>query len=336
MTGLIPSRALLLMVSALWMAQTARADESPGVGSLARPDAHGRWQLTSGMRNHDSIGVRYYHGDPAFHRYRDAGASMRLLAPAFSARYRWSEHTDLYASYERRIALQTPGIMLDEAVLAQHASVWRLLATTGHAEVGFKADVGRRLTTSVALFHTANETPAARFGASPMLYAVPQPERRGGLSFALMAKWPHGFGMRMSYSFAHAWYGDASCILPCIAPARFGMTSRSSSWPEHAMDGELSWRYPKFGLSAAIGARYIGNGGGDDSVADVPRYVATNAQFGLEQRLGGWRIQEFARIDSVAARHASGGAHESDARGRFWVAAAGRSYTVGIKAGYSW
>lgn len=190
---------------------------------------------------------------------------------------------------------------------------------TDGAEFGLTAPLGRNVSASLSLY---------RAGSGQ--YA-PGMMRHDGLALALDGAWANGVSARLAYTSGQALQARTACLGLCVgADSVLGYTG---GVPEQTMYGELSWRHPRLGFRAGLEARYVNRGeAAEFSSTSTTAYFNANAHVGIEQRLGGWRIQEFARIDNLASRGYGG----SEAPGRYFDFGGERNYQIGIRAGYSW
>jgi iron complex outermembrane receptor protein len=60
-----------------------------------------------------------------------------------------------------------------------------------------------------------------------------------------------------------------------------------------------------------------------------------NLRVGLEQKLGGWRLREYLRLDNATNRSYVGSVIANDGNGRFFEPAPGRNWSVGLMATYA-
>jgi iron complex outermembrane receptor protein len=248
--------------------------------------------------------------------------------------YRASDNVNLYGL--RRLAFESPAL----SPLPQRAGrgnpgldFWLRPRGVGDSEVGLKAKIGKNLTASVSAFRSdSDEGFGSRMGPAGLYLGQ---TRRDGIEFALDNRWSNGVGAFLSYSLSRNSYSDAYCGSVCLNLARSGTDGRVST-SDQILYGELSWRYPRFGLVTALEAKYVGRGYADDLNSDrTAAYFVANARLGLEQQAGRWRLQEFARIDNIGGRTYFG-LSSNDTGLRSTDPAAPRNYSIGISAGYSW
>lgn len=207
---------------------------------------------------------------------------------------------------------------------------WLRPRAYGEAEVGFKAKLSNGLVASVAAFRSDSEEEfGSRLGPAAQYTGR---TRRDGVELGLGGRWGNGFAATVNYALVRNTFSDAYCGAACASFTRGVGAPRSA--PEQVLSGELSWRYPRFGLVTALEAKYVGRG--EDFVSDrTTAYFVANARLGLEQQAGRWRIQEFARVDNLTGRSLFNPT-TGDSGFRLFDPAANRNYSIGISAGYTW
>ena len=99
--------------------------------------------------------------------------------------------------------------------------------------------------------------------------------------------------------------------------------------------GELGWRYAPLGLSTALEARWadkVFTNDLNDESADT--YTVVNWRVGFEQKSGGWRLTEFARVDNIFDEEYVGSVIVNEANRRYYEPAPGTNYTAGVSVSY--
>jgi iron complex outermembrane receptor protein len=74
----------------------------------------------------------------------------------------------------------------------------------------------------------------------------------------------------------------------------------------------------------------------EDANADkpAPGYSILNARVVAKQSIGGWRISEFARLNNLADRRYVSSVIVGDSNKRYYEAAPGRNWVIGVSAQY--
>jgi iron complex outermembrane receptor protein len=99
---------------------------------------------------------------------------------------------------------------------------------------------------------------------------------------------------------------------------------------------ELSWKHPAYGLSTALEGIYFSGTNAYDTNSAIYKaesYTVFNLRAGLTQKLGNWRISEYARIDNLTDV-----SYVSNVKVNSTTAfepGANRNYTVGINTSYT-
>jgi iron complex outermembrane receptor protein len=264
----------------------------------------------------------------------DGAAKYTGIERSFGFIYRATDNLNLYGL--RRKAFEAPAL----STYPQRAGrdnpgldFWLRPRSVGDTEVGLKARVMNGMMASFSLYRSDSEEEfGSRFGPAGQYVGR---TRREGLELALDSKWSNGFGAMVSYSLSRDSYSDSYCGAVCVSYARTGTFGRTAA-SDQVLYGEVSWRYPRFGLVTALEAKYVGRGYNDDLNSDhTAAYFVANARLGLEQQAGRWRLQEFARVDNISGRTYYG-LSTNDTGLRLIDPSAPRNYSIGISAGYSW
>ena len=99
--------------------------------------------------------------------------------------------------------------------------------------------------------------------------------------------------------------------------------------------GELSWKYPGLGFSAALESRANSKVFANDSNSvSVAGYTVFNIRAGFEQKMQAWRLTEYIRVENLTDKDYIGSIKNNDNTGRFFEPSAGRNYLIGISASY--
>jgi iron complex outermembrane recepter protein len=264
----------------------------------------------------------------------DGSARYTGIERGFGFVYSPSDNVNAYGL--RRRAFEAPAL----STFPQRAGrdnpgldFWLRPRSVGDTEIGLKARIGKSLTANVAAFRSDNDEEfGSRIGPAGLYTGR---TRREGIEFSVDNRWSNGVSALLSYSLSRSSYSDTLCGNVCVSLARSGTYGRTYA-PDQIVYGELSWRYPRFGLVTAVEAKYVGRGYTDGLNSDqTAAYFVANARLGLEQQAGRWRLQEFARVDNLSGRSYFG-LSTNDTGLRLVDPAATRNYSIGISAGYSW
>jgi iron complex outermembrane recepter protein len=189
------------------------------------------------------------------------------------------------------------------------------------AEFGMTAPLGRNVSANLALFSTGSGSRGTDM------------QWRDGLAVSINGAWANGIGASIGYTTGRTLYAREVCAVLCIGSDSAAAPVSALAEPEQSVYGELSWRHARLGFRAGVEARYLSRRYADEFSSDsTTAYFNANAHVGIEQKIGAWRIQEFARVDNFTNRNYGGdGAYR-----RPLDFAPERSYLIGIRAGYSW
>src|SRR5204862_2785639 len=104
--------------------------------------------------------------------------------------------------------------------------------------------------------------------------------------------------------------------------------------PSSAFFADLAWRHAPSGFHAGAELRASGKVYVNEMNSDAaPVYTVVNVRAGFEQRWGRWQLAEFVRMDNAGDRRYAGSVIVSEARGRFFEPAPGRTIVAGLRAG---
>ena len=204
-------------------------------------------------------------------------------------------------------------------------------ARSRHAEAGVKARLAPGTTLNIAAFRidTRDEIVTNTSAGGRTDFKNASRTRRDGLEASLAATLGGGWEATLAYTILDARFTEpfSSGSPPSVVPAG----RRLPGVPHSSAFGELLWR--RGGLHAAAEVRYVGRVPVNDANSDfAPEYTVINLRAGFEQRVGGWKLREFVRVDNIADRHYAGSVIVAEARGRFFEPAPGRNFMAGIEA----
>ena len=189
------------------------------------------------------------------------------------------------------------------------------------AEFGITTPLAPNVSANLALFRAGSGTRGL------------DTQWRDGLAISINGAWANGIGARIGYTTGRALRSSDVCALLCVAGDGLPVTGSAFAEPEQSIYGEFSWRRARLGFRAGVEARYLSRRYADEFSSDsTTAYFNANAHVGIEQKIGAWRIEEFARVDNFTNRTYGGDA----AYRRPFDFAPERSYLIGIRAGYSW
>ncbi len=284
-----------------------------------------RWAASAGLRNtrvafntrdffiagangNDSGAVRYTNTSPV------AGLTYRVLP-----------ELNLYASAGRgfetptfaELAYRTGGSGLNFALKPSRSST---------AEVGLKGRVGEDHRVSFAYFDTStrDEIVIDTNAGGRSTFKNASRTRRTGWEATWQAVLPAGFDALASWTLLDARYVDAFTGGGAVQAG-----NKLPGVPGSTLFGEVRWRHPESGFSAALEARRNAKVFVDDANSDAAQgYAVANVRVGFEQRGPGWRMSQTVRVDNLANKAYVGSVIVADGNGRFFEPALPRSVSV--------
>jgi len=105
--------------------------------------------------------------------------------------------------------------------------------------------------------------------------------------------------------------------------------------PANSVYGEIAWAYEPLGFSGAVEAHWVDKvftNDLNDEAADA--YTLVNLRFGLQQKAGGWKVNEFARVDNLFNEEYVGSVIVNASNGQYYEPAPGTNYTIGMSVSY--
>jgi iron complex outermembrane receptor protein len=213
-------------------------------------------------------------------------------------------------------------------------------STSNHYEFGTKVIVGSGTLVEAALFQIDSEKEivvASNVGGRQAFKNAGDTQRRGA-ELSVNSTLGYGFTAYVSATYLDAKFEESftSCSgIPCVAftvPAG----NRIPAVPRYNVYTDIGWRNPAWGFSTGLEVRWQGNVPVNDRNSEFAgSYVVTAIRARFEQRSGGWRFGEFARVDNLLDEKYIGAVLVNDGNGRFYAPAADRNFTVGMNASYA-
>lgn len=309
-----------------------RRDEQDVVSSLA-PYLQTEWQrdnwvLTAGLRHSR---VRFDVDDRFLSNGDDSGnVSYGRSTPVLGLLYKATPALNLYASAAK--GFETP--TLSELFYSGSASPlggfnFNLKpARSTHLELGAKALLGSDTRVNLALFQvrTDNELVVDLSSGGRTSFKNAGTTLRRGIELALDTSWRHGFSGRLAATALRAVFDQNGDVLD---------GNRVPGVPRATLYGELAWKGVS-GLSAALEAIANSKVHVEDRNTETPApgYAVANLRLGAGQQAGGWRLQQFLRINNLLDRDYIGSVIVGDGNGRFYEPAPGRNWMLGASAQY--
>jgi len=286
----------------------------------------GPWALTAGLR-HSTVKVGV--DDRFLSNGNDSGSlNYSHTTPVLGLLYKVTPALNLYASAAQGFETPTLNELFYSRSIINPDTVagfnFNLKpARSNHLEVGAKALLGSDTRVNLALFQvrTDDELVVDTSSGGRTSYKNAGKTLREGAELSLDTAWQYGLSGRLALTALRAVFDQSGKRLPGV--------------PAASLYGELAWKGIS-GLSAAVEAIANSKVYVEDSNTKppAPGYGAINLRTGAEQHVGGWRLQQFVRINNLLDRNYIGSVIVGDANGRFYEPAPGRNWMLGASAQY--
>jgi iron complex outermembrane receptor protein len=288
----------------------------------------GPWVLTGGLRHSRmkvAVNDRYAgNGD-------DSGrVEFRHTTPLLGALYKVSPTLNVYASAARGFEAPT----LNELFYSGAGAGFNFglqPATSTHVEGGVKAYIGSSTRVNAALFQvkTNDELVVDVSGGGRTSYRNAGKTLRRGAELSMDSTLGAGLSTKLSMT-----------VLRAIYDAPFGAVPegrRLPGVPKANLFGELAWNNSAGTLGAAIETIASSKVYAEDANVETPApgYAVVNARVQAMQEAGGWRFKQFARLNNLADKQYVGSVIVGDANKRYYEAAPGRNWMLGVSARYT-
>ena len=287
----------------------------------------GPWVLTAGLR-HSKMTVSV--ADRYLKNGNDSGeVAFSHTTPVLGLLYKVSPVLNVYASAARGFESPT----LNELFYSGAGAGFNFQlkpSTSVHLEGGVKAYLGSNTRINAALFQvkTRDELVVDVSGGGRTSYRNASKTQRRGAEVSLDSQLGAGFSTRLALTALRAVYDTA-----------FGNVqqgSRLPGVPNANMFTELAWRNGSGNIDAAVEAIASSKVYADDRNADIPApgYGVVNARVQARQQVGAWQLKQFVRLNNLGDKNYVGSVIVGDANKRFYEAAPGRNWMLGLSAQY--
>lgn len=220
-------------------------------------------------------------------------------------------------------------------------------------EIGAKAMLGGATLVNLAFFKidTEDEIVVATSQSGRTTYRnVPSSERKG-VELSLDSQLPHDLRLYMAYTLLNAEFDEdfTSCKIPYVGfggaacrfntPGDFETIASGSKIPgtyRYSFYGEASWKHAPTGFSTALEMRKLSstNVNFNSNNGSAEAYTVFNWRGGFAQKTGDWKFSEFVRIENLSNRDYVGSVRVADSNERYYEAAPGRNWLLGLNASY--
>jgi len=307
-----------------------RRDEQDVVSSTApylQSEWQGeRWQFTAGLRYSR---MRVSVDDHFLSNGNDGGAlRYSCSTPLLGVLYKLSHELNLYATAARGFEAPTLNELFYSGTGAGFNFDLRPARST-HLEAGIKARAGyARIDVALFQVRTSDELVVNASDGGRTSYRNASETLRQGAELSLDSKLGVGFSTRV-----------AATVLKATYEKTFGSVregARLPGVPRASLFAELAWQSSGEHFIAALESLSAARVYAEDANADAPApgYSILNVRLVAKQSVGGWRISEFARLNNLTDRRYIGSLIVGDTNKRYYEAAPGRNWVMGISAQY--
>jgi len=308
---------------------------STGVYAQAAWIPNELWTLTGGLRS-SRVGFKVQDRFITAANPNDSGqTSYSAVNPVAGITRHLSESANVYFNVGK--GFETP--TMTEMAYRTGGSGPNLQlrsADSQHAELGLKAKPapGHRIDLAAFYIGTRNEIVVASSAGGRTIYTNAGRTQRTGLELAYTAELARDWQAYVALSTLNAKFVDS------FAASGGGTVASGNRIPgtiNRTAFAELAW-IPRAmpGLSAAVEVVHLGGMMVDDINSDkTSGTTLLNLRLGMEQKLGGWRLREYLRVDNATNRSYAGSVIANDSNKRFFEPAPGRNWSLGLMANYA-
>jgi len=187
---------------------------------------------------------------------------------------------------------------------------------------------GVRINAAVFQVKTSDELVVDSSSGGRTSYRNASATLRQGGELSLDAEWRRNWTGRLALSVLRAVYDEG-----------FGAVlagSRLPGVPNASLYGELGWKDDADRYGAALETIANTKMYPDDAnqANPAPGYMIANLRVQAQQQLGAWRVKEYARVNNLFDRNYIGSVIVGDSNRRYYEAAPGRNWIMGVSAQY--
>ncbi|MEY2633734.1 MAG: hypothetical protein RIR00_2388 [Pseudomonadota bacterium] len=314
-----------------------RRQETDSVSSFdqyAQAEWQGQdWTFSGGLR-HSRIAFKV--SDAYLSNGDDSGrVEYSKTTPTIAALYRLSPLTNFYASAARGFEAPTFNELFYSGTGGTFSYALKP-ATSRHLETGLKHFLSEQHRLDLALYqiNTSDELVVdSSTGGRSSFRNVGQTLRRG-VELALDSRWTPALQSRVALTVLQATYDQG---FTTTAGSTVQAGNRLPGIADRNLYAELLWRHPSNGFHAGIEALARSKVQVEDTnqAQAAPGYAIANLRAGYEKRYGPLTLRAFARLDNVFDRNYIGSVVVGDSNGRYYEAAPGRNWLLGLNARYN-
>ena len=199
-----------------------------------------------------------------------------------------------------------------------------------HLEVGAKSMFGQHTRADIALFQarTRNELVVDASNGGRTSYRNAGRTLRQGVELSVASNFAGGWNTLVAANILRAIYDDGFGAIPS--------GNRLPGVPRASLFSELGWTAADGGLNAALEAQASSRVHPDDANTAVPApgYGILNVRLQARQQIGAWRLKQYLRVNNLLDRDYVGSVIVAESNRRYYEAAPGRNWMLGISAQY--
>ncbi|WP_374480952.1 TonB-dependent receptor family protein [Zoogloea sp.] len=300
--------------------------------------ARGDWAVTVGLRHSQvkfKVDDKYIVG---VNGNDSGGRDYDKTTPILGVVYKLNPAVNLYASAAK--GFETP--TLNEMFYSGSAAGFNFglgAARSQHYEIGAKALIGDSSRLNVAAFqiNTEDELVVDASTGGRTSYKNAGKTLRQGIEVSFDTDWRRDLTSRLALSHLRAIYDESFTTGTGASLKTIADGKSIPGIPRSTVFGDLAWKITP-AITTAVEGVYRSKVYVEDSntATPAPSYAIANIRVTAEQRLGHWRISEFARLDNLFDRNYVGSVVVGDTNSRYYESAPGRNGLVGVNARYTW
>ena len=206
-------------------------------------------------------------------------------------------------------------------------------------EIGAKAFIADNSRLNVAIFTTkvTNEIAAANNSGGKVAYQnIPETERNG-FEMSLDTNWTNSLKTYLSYTYLDATISKSYNKQVTNLTQIINSGNQIPGISKNSLYGEVQWSYQPIGFSTAVEANWRSKYYAtdlNDASGLANSFVAANIRAGFNQKINGWGLSEFVRVNNLFDRNYVGSVIVNDSNQRFFEPAPGRNFLIGANASY--
>jgi iron complex outermembrane receptor protein len=268
------------------------------------------------------------------------GLKFEKTVPVAGIIWKATPNLNLYANYGK--GFETPTLLemqyranpLTGAGTSAGPNLDLKPSVSNNFEIGAKAFVGNNTKVTATLFQTDTTNEIVNVAAGTFLvYGNAGKTSRKGFEATVDSALPYNFNVYGAYSYLDAKFD--SDYTP-VGGALVAAGNRMPGTYKSTLFGELAWKYPAAGFTAAVTGRYNSDVMAYDTNTDkADSYTIFNARAGFVQNIKGWKLSEFVRVENIADKDYVGTVRINDTQGRSFEPGLPRNYTLGLSASYA-